>query len=113
MEQVLKRKDIVLVPFPFTDQSASKRRPALVISNDKFNSESEDVIVCAITSNPDSGPYTVQIRKEDWKDGMYSESYVKSCIILTIAKRAVDKRIGRLSSERFGQVMEQIRGVVG
>ena len=113
MEQVLKRKDIVLVPFPFTDQSASKRRPALIVSSDKFNSDSEDVIVCAITSNPDSGPYTVQIRNEDWKDGIYSESYVKSCVILTISKQVIDKRIGRLSSERFGLVAEQIRALVG
>ena len=51
MGQLLKQRDIILVPFPFTDLTNSKRRPALIISNNKFNKESGDVIVCAITSN--------------------------------------------------------------
>jgi hypothetical protein len=43
-----KRGDVVLVPFPFTDLSSSKRRPALVISPDAFNDQMEDVVVAAI-----------------------------------------------------------------
>lgn len=39
---------VVLVPFPFTDLSDRKRRPALVISPDGF--DDEDVVLCAITS---------------------------------------------------------------
>ena len=42
--------DVVLVPFPFTDLSSAKQRPALVISADAFNSTREDVLVAAITS---------------------------------------------------------------
>src|SRR3989338_3787510 len=101
MEQVLKRKDIILVPFPYSDQRGSKNRPALVISADKFNETSPDVIACAITSNTANAPYTVLIRREDWKEGLYSESCVKAASILTIDRRLVLKKIGRLSSERF------------
>ena len=42
--------DVVLVPFPFTDLSTAKQRPALVVSSDALNSAREDVIVVAITS---------------------------------------------------------------
>src|SRR5262249_15589307 len=42
--------DVVLVPFPFTDLSNAKQRPALVVSGDAFNSTREDVLVAAITS---------------------------------------------------------------
>jgi len=45
-----KRGDIVLVPFPFTDLSSAKQRPALVVSSDALNAASEDVLVAAITS---------------------------------------------------------------
>jgi len=41
---------IVLVPFPFTDQSASKRRPAVVISKRAYNSARPDIVVMAVTS---------------------------------------------------------------
>ena len=45
-----RRGDIVLVSFPFTDLSSSKRRPALVISPDSFNEQGQDVVLIAITS---------------------------------------------------------------
>jgi len=41
---------IVLVPFPFTDQSASKRRPAVVISKRAYNRARPDIVVMAVTS---------------------------------------------------------------
>jgi mRNA interferase MazF len=42
--------DVVLVPFPFTDQTASKKRPAVVVSADAYHQVRPDVIVMAITS---------------------------------------------------------------
>jgi len=42
--------DVVLVPFPFTDQSASKKRPAVIVSTDAYHQRRPDVIVMAVTS---------------------------------------------------------------
>ena len=42
--------DVVLVPFPFTDQSAGKKRPAVVISSVAYNNERPDLIIMAVTS---------------------------------------------------------------
>ena len=42
--------DVVLVPFPFTDQTSSKRRPAVIVSSDAYHQRGPDVIVMAITS---------------------------------------------------------------
>ena len=54
-----RRGDIVLVPFPFTDLSSTKKRPALVVSPDKFNEHAQDVVLVAITSQPSA-------RISDW-----------------------------------------------
>ncbi len=121
MEQILnqppapnhRRRDIVLVPFPFSDQMSSKRRPALIVSSDKFNAQSADVVALAITSFSDGEPYEVAIRPEDWKDGLYSESYVKAWAIGAIDKSIVIKRIGRLALARYEETVGKMREIIG
>ena len=49
--------DIILVPFPFTDQSRAKKRPAVVISSSAYNTERPDLIIMAVTSHkPNTRP---------------------------------------------------------
>ncbi len=43
--------DIILVNVPFTNFIESKQRPALILSNPNYNSKSDDIIICGITSN--------------------------------------------------------------
>lgn len=47
---IYKGGDVILVSFPFSDQSTSKKRPAVIISSDRYNKLSSDVIIMAITS---------------------------------------------------------------
>ena len=47
--------DVVLVPFPFTDQSTTKKRPAIVVSSQTYNTERPDVIIMAVTSQARPG----------------------------------------------------------
>ena len=42
--------DIILVPFPFTDQTTTKKRPAVIISSITYNTERPDLIIMAVTS---------------------------------------------------------------
>ena len=59
------RGSIVLVPFPFTDLSATKRRPALVVSPDRFGGD--DFILCAISSQVPVplGPWDIRLVASD------------------------------------------------
>jgi len=46
-----RQRDIVLVPFPFSDLSNRKVRPVLILSNDEYNQRSADAVVCGLTTN--------------------------------------------------------------
>ena len=48
--------DGVLVPFPFTDQTTSKKRPAVVVSSSVYHEERPDLIIMAITSQLKASP---------------------------------------------------------
>ena len=48
--------DVVLVPFPFTDQSTTKKRPAVVVSSAAYHRERFDLIAMAITSQARPSP---------------------------------------------------------
>jgi hypothetical protein len=71
---------IMLVRYPFTDDSDAKLRPALIVSGDNFN-DGEDRIVLPISSSPKSdGQYAVAIRAAhpDFKrTGLRTESFIK------------------------------------
>ena len=59
--------DIILVPFPFTNQKTNKKRPAVVISSQNYNIERPDLIIMAVTSQikptPIIGDVMIQVGK--------------------------------------------------
>ena len=60
--------DIILVPFPFTDLTTAKKRPALVVSPDSYNELGPDLVIAFLTSQtkilPRPGDYPIQSWKE-------------------------------------------------
>jgi mRNA interferase MazF len=61
----LVKGDVVIIPFPFSDLSGSKRRPAFVIAN----IPGPDIILCQITSKAKSDPYAIAVEKSDFISG--------------------------------------------
>lgn len=59
--------DVVLVPFPFTDQRASKRRPAIVLSSGAYHTDHINLILMAISSQVSSSLRTGEVTIADWK----------------------------------------------
>jgi mRNA interferase MazF len=59
--------DIVLVPFPFTDQSATKRRPAVIVSNERYDREWPDLIIMAVTSQAQPAGSLGEMQVKDWQ----------------------------------------------
>ena len=50
--------DLVLVPFPFSDQTGIKKRPAIVVSSDAYQRERPEVVLMAVTSQVERWPAT-------------------------------------------------------
>lgn len=105
--------DIVLVPFPFTDQSTTKRRPAVVVSSAAYNRERPDLILMAVTSQlrPAAGIGEVTVR--EWQAaGLLKPSAIK--LVITTAERGlVIKQLGRLKDQDREVLRRAIQTIIG
>jgi len=98
--------DIVVIPFPFSDLSASKRRPALVLAD----SESNDVILCQITSQSVKDSVAVTIELSDVENGsLNTVSNIRPNKLFTADESIIIYKIGNLSA---GKIIDVIKAVI-
>lgn len=104
----INRGDVVLIPFPFSDLTSMKKRPALVISNDCVNS-SNDRICCPVTSKqPVHG-----IKIDSLSSGSLPlKSWIKTNKILTVSKNLVTKKFGTISQSQQDRVFEEVINLI-
>lgn len=87
---------VVLVPFPFTDQTTSKKRPAVVVSGLAYNSARPDIVVMAITSQLRSAAALGEVWLTQWQQaGLLKPSSIKP-VFATIEQRLVMRQLGTL-----------------
>ena len=102
----VKQRDIVLVPFPFSDTTTTKVRPALVVSHDTYNASYLDAVVLAMTSNTLANPYKVVIASEELEQGSLPEtSAVRVDKPYSVLQSKVLKVQGKVSEETLEQVL--------
>ena len=105
--------NIVLVPFPFTDQSTVKKRPAVMVSSDANNRKRPDIIIMAVTSQMRSAAYFGDIAVNQWQQaGLLKPSVIKP-IVTTIEKFLVIKTLGRLNKEDRKSLGESFYKILG
>lgn len=99
------QRDILLIPFPFTDLSAVKKRPVLVLSKDIDNRSTEDLITCGITSHISDRAHSVLISEKNLEDGALPiESSIKVDKLFTVERSIVIKKLGKLDTRSFEKV---------
>jgi len=105
--------DIILIPFPFTDQTSSKKRPAVVVSSNLYNQEHPDLIIMAITSQRYIASRVGDVAVVYWNEaGLLKPSVIKG-IIATVEKGLVLRQLGQLQEtdrEALGDVLQIILG---
>ncbi len=105
------QRDIVLIPFPFSDLSFVKQRPSLIISNEEF--KGNDLICCLITSNSLETTNSINITETDMEEGkLYYKSRIKPGRIFTISKDRVIKSIAKLNMEKYNEVKKEIEKII-
>jgi mRNA interferase MazF len=88
--------DIVLVPFPFTDQTGSKKRPAVVVSSAAYHRERADLILMAVTSQARKVAGIGEIPILDWRAaGLLKDSILKP-ILFTAERLLILRKLGQL-----------------
>lgn len=91
--------DVVLVPFPYTDQTGSKRRPAVVISRRAYNLARPDAVLMSITSQLRPMPRLGDVELTAWAAaGLLKPSIVKP-VISTFEHGLVIRRLGTLGDD--------------
>jgi len=100
--------DIILVPFPFTNLTTSKKRPALIVSPNEYN-EKLDVVIAFITSKLDLeyriGDYKIQ----EWGKSNLPKPSMLRMKFAIIDKSIIIKKLGRLSEkdvEKFSKLLK-------
>ncbi|MBF0204698.1 MAG: type II toxin-antitoxin system PemK/MazF family toxin [Desulfamplus sp.] len=111
--------DVVLVPFPFTDQTTSKKRPAVIVSSNEYNQRRPDVIIMAITSQMlevsqmHTPGFFGDLPVRNWQDaGLVKPSMLKP-ILTTIAKNLILKRLGTMMDSDRIALVENLQRILG
>ena len=91
--------DIVLVPFPFTDQTTTKRRPAVVVPSDAYHRGRTDLIILAVTSQARPQAALGEAPITRWQEpGLLRASLLKP-VIATLERSLVVRKLGELEEE--------------
>lgn len=94
--------DVVVAPFPFSDLSAAKKRPALVVATLTGN----DVILCQITSQAVADRYAVPLMDHDFTSGgLRQTSNVRPNRLFTAESSIILYRAGTISAAKMQEVL--------
>lgn len=94
---------IVLVPFPFSDLSQSKLRPAVVLAD----AGRGDVVLCQITSNPYEDPLAVELSASDFATGsLQRTSYARPGKLFTASRSLLVREVGTLRPKSLTGITE-------
>ena len=110
-----KKGDIILIPFPFTDLTTTKQRPALIVSSNQFHHQRNDIIVMAISSQiPAQMPEDEYLLSttDQKASGLPKRSIIKLGKIIAINKKLTRKKLGRLPEQTVTSILDRFKVVL-
>ena len=108
--------EVLLVPFPFTDQQGVKQRPAVVVSSAAYNANRPDVLIMAITSvlrSPVSALASAEAVLADWQAAGLIKPSVFKPVFTTLEQRLIIRRLGSVSGHDAALLRTVLASVIG
>lgn len=103
------RGDVVVVPFPFSDLTHVKRRPALIMAT----LDGDDVILCQITSKTIRDKYSITLDDSDFEAGSLKQSSnIRPNRIFTADSHIIFYRAGKLKTEKLSEVVDKASEII-
>jgi mRNA interferase MazF len=105
--------DVVLAPFPFTGQTASKQRPAVIISSAVYNATRLDIILMPISSR--SGPAGIvgEVTIIQWQAANLLYPSVVKPIIATLEHTLIKRKLGELQPGDQHSLKAALQNILG
>jgi mRNA interferase MazF len=101
--------DVVVIPFPNSDLSISKRRPALVVADLK----GDDVILTQITTNYHADGYSISLQQSDFQTGgIAHDSNIRPNRLFTADSNRIFKTAGKISKLKTDEVVNRIVQII-
>lgn len=101
--------DIVVIPFPFSDLSGNKKRPALVLAD----LPGDDVILCQITSQNNKDAFSISINGADFENGSLPvSSNVRPSRIFTADKNIIVRKAGTIKASVYDKISKSIINLI-
>lgn len=104
----LNQHSVALARFPFSNQIDYKIRPALVISNDRFNKQHSFVWACPITAQTSMREFELEIAQTEFSGELKAKSFIRTDTIASMEKELFLKEIGKISGNLFERVKIEI-----
>lgn len=99
------RGDVVVIPFPFSDLSDSKRRPALVLAD----LPDDDILLCEITSQQSNTKFIVPLTARDFISGALPvDSFIRPARIFTADKNLIVRKVGVVNTSILSTAVDMI-----
>lgn len=101
--------DIVVIPFPFSDLSSNKRRPALVLSDLTGN----DVILCQITSKDICDQYAIPLTIADFVEGSLNQvSNIRPNRLFTADESIILYKAGKVNKTKYTETVKSLTLII-
>ena len=105
MEKLVKGNVVVLI-FPFSDLSSTKKRPALIVAT----LEGEDIICCQITSKTRLDQYALVAEDKDFKEGSLNQiSQIRPNKLFTADTSIIKSTAGGLTPKIRTKILQRVR----